>query len=34
LNDNNLKWVGSSNQKIVDVQKSLKEGQVVLHCIP
>ena len=34
LNDNNLKWVGSSNQKIVDVQKSLHEGQVVLHCIP
>ncbi len=34
LNDNNLKWVGSSNQKIVDVQKSIHEGQVVLHCIP
>ncbi len=32
LNDNNLKWVGSSNQKIIDVQKSLKENKIVLHC--
>ncbi len=32
LHDNNLKWVGSSNQRIVDVQKSLKEDKVVLHC--
>lgn len=31
LNDNNLHWVGSSNQKIVDVQESLKENKVVLH---
>ena len=31
LNDNNLHWVGSSNQKIVDVQQSLKENKVVLH---
>jgi len=32
LNDNNLKWVGSSNQRIIEVQKSLKEGKLVLHC--
>ena len=31
LNDNNLHWVGSSNQRIIDVQKSLKSGQVVLY---
>ena len=31
LNDNNLHWVGSSNQKIVDVQQSLKENKVILH---
>ena len=32
LNDNNLQWIGSSNQRIIDVQASLKEGNVVLHC--
>ena len=32
LNDNNLKWIGSSNQRIIDVQASLKEGNIVLHC--
>lgn len=32
LNDNNLKWVGSSNQRIIDVQESLKENKVVLFC--
>ena len=31
LNDNNLHWVGSSNQKIVDVQQSLKDNKVILH---
>ena len=31
LNDNNLHWVGSSNQIIVDVQQSLKENKVILH---
>ena len=29
LKDNNLKWVGSSNQKVVDVQKSIKEKQLI-----
>lgn len=32
LNDNDLKWVGSSNQRIIDVQATLKEGSIVLHC--
>ena len=32
LNDNNLKWVGSSNQRIIDVQKTLSSGNLVLHC--
>ena len=32
LNDNNLKWVGSSNQRIIDVKKTLEENKVVLHC--
>lgn len=26
----NLPWVGSSNQRVIDVQKSLKEGKVIL----
>lgn len=24
-------WVGSTNQRVIDVQKSLKEGKVILH---
>lgn len=32
LRDVNLKWRGSSNQRVIDVKKSLKEGKVVLHC--
>ena len=34
LNDNTLQWVGSSNQRIIDVQKTLQEGKIVHHCIP
>ncbi|MCR5261435.1 MAG: anaerobic ribonucleoside-triphosphate reductase activating protein [Candidatus Gastranaerophilales bacterium] len=30
-NHNNLHWVGSSNQRVIDVQKSLKENTVCLH---
>ena len=26
-----LKWKGSSNQRVIDVQRSLEEGNVVLH---
>ena len=29
--DVNLHWVGSSNQRVIDVQKTLKEGEIVLH---
>ena len=31
LNDNNLLWVGSSNQRIIDVKKTLEQGNIVLH---
>lgn len=31
LADKNLKWKGSSNQRVIDVQRSLKEGKVILH---
>lgn len=27
-----LKWCGSSNQRVIDVQKSLAQGKVVLYC--
>lgn len=30
--DVNLKWRGSSNQRVIDVKKSYKEGKIVLHC--
>ncbi len=30
LHDFNLKWRGSSNQRVIDVQKSLKEKEIVL----
>lgn len=32
LRDTQLMWRGSSNQRVIDVKKSLKEGKVVLHC--
>lgn len=31
LKDNNLHWVGSSNQKIIDIKQSLKTGEIVLY---
>lgn len=31
LNDVNYPWAGSTNQRVIDVHKSLKEGKVVLH---
>ncbi len=31
LRDITLKWCGSSNQNIIDIQKSLREGEVIFH---
>lgn len=31
LKDNNLHWIGSANQRVIDVQKSLKRDEIVLH---
>lgn len=31
LKDVNYPWAGSTNQRVIDVQKSLKEGTVILH---
>lgn len=30
--DITLKWRGSSNQRVIDVQKSLQENEIILHC--
>lgn len=27
-----LKWRGSSNQRVIDVQKSIKQGEIILWC--
>ena len=32
LRNPNLKWRGSSNQRVIDVPKSLKKGEIVLFC--
>lgn len=32
LHNPTLKWRGSSNQRVIDVQKSLKENQVITIC--
>lgn len=32
LRDITLKWRGSSNQRVIDVKQSLKQGKVVLFC--
>ena len=31
LLDNKLFWKGSANQRVIDVQKSLDTGKIVLH---
>ena len=31
LHDFTLKWRGSSNQRVIDVPKSLKENKIVLY---
>jgi len=30
--DITLKWRGSKNQRVIDVQQTLKQGKVVLYC--
>ena len=32
LRDVSLRWRGSSNQRCIDIQKSLQQGKVVLYC--
>lgn len=32
LRDINLKWRGSSNQRVINMNLTLSEGKVVLHC--
>lgn len=32
LKDARLKFKGSSNQRVIDVKKSLKEGRIILYC--
>ena len=32
LHDFTLKWRGSSNQRVIDVQESLKKGEIVKFC--
>lgn len=32
LRDTQLHWRGSSNQRVIDVKETLKQGSVVLHC--
>ena len=31
LKDNNLEWRGSSNQRVIDVKKTLDKGEIVLY---
>ncbi len=30
--DQKLKWKGSSNQRVIDVKKTMEIGKIVLHC--
>ena len=32
LRDTKLFWRGSSNQRVIDVQETLKSGEIVFHC--
>ena len=29
--DNNLKWVGSPNQRVIDVKRTISDGRIFLH---
>ena len=30
--DITLKWRGSKNQRVIDVQQSLQQNKIILHC--
>ena len=30
--DITLKWRGSQNQKVIDIQQSLKQNKIILYC--
>ena len=30
--DTTLKWRGSTNQRVIDVQESLQQNKIILHC--
>ena len=32
LKDITLKWRGSSNQRVIDIKESIKEGKIILYC--
>ena len=32
MKDLGLKWKGSSNQRVIDVKKTIEKGEIVLHC--
>lgn len=32
LKEENLKWRGSSNQRVIDIKNTLKENKVILYC--
>lgn len=32
LKDISLKWRGSSNQRVIDIQKSLQQNKLILYC--
>ena len=34
LNDNTLHWVGSSNQRVIDMNRTGKEDKIILHETP
>ena len=31
LKDNNLHWVGSSNQRVINAKETLQKGEIILH---
>lgn len=33
LRDNSLKWIGSKNQRLIDVKETLKQGQIIQYKI-